>query len=162
MSAIHLPYTHDCFVCGAGNPHGLQLRFRVEDGEVRADFRPRPHHGGYRGMVHGGVLASALDETMFWVAAYARKQFYVSVDLSVHYLKKVEVGQTYLLVARLVREQKKFCFTESELHTTAGEPCASATGRYFPMRDESVPLGLEDFVADPQTISPMVFFAGRR
>jgi uncharacterized protein (TIGR00369 family) len=162
MSAVYLPYTHGCFVCGASNEHGLQLKFRFEDGEIRADFQPRPHHAGYKGMVHGGVTASALDEAMFWAAAYATRKFHVSVELTVRYLKKVEVGQRHLLVARLAREQRKFCFTESELRDSTGEPCATATGKYFPMRPEDVPLGAEDFFADARTISPMEFFPGTR
>jgi acyl-coenzyme A thioesterase PaaI-like protein len=162
MSAMYLPYTHDCFACGASNQHGLQLRFRAENGEILADFRPKPHHTGYTGMVHGGVVASALDETMFWAAAYARKQFHVSVELSVRYRKKVDAAQSYLLVARLTREQKKFCFTEGELRDAAGHVCAAATGKYFLMRAEDVPLSLEDFCADPQTLSPMEFFSHPR
>lgn len=158
MSAIHLPYTRDCFVCGASNQHGLQLKFRAENGEIRADFHPKPHHAGYKGMVHGGIIASALDEAMFWAVAYAKKQFHVSVELSVHYQKKVDVAQSYLLVARLTRQQKTLCFTEGELSDAAGQVCAMATGKYFPMRVEDVPLGLEDFCPDPKTLSPMEFF----
>jgi uncharacterized protein (TIGR00369 family) len=158
MSAILLPYTHACFVCGASNPHGLQLKFRAEHGEIRADFHPQPHHAGYKGMIHGGIIATALDEAMFWAAAYIRKRFYVSVELNVRYLKKVEVGRSYLLVARFVGEKKKVCVTEGELRNAEGELCATAGGRYFPMRDEDVPLGLEDFCADPNTLSPMEFF----
>ncbi len=162
MSAVYLPYTHDCFVCGASNEHGLQLKFRFEDGEIRAGFQPRPQHAGYKGMIHGGVTASALDEAMFWAAAYATRKFHVSIELTVRYLKKVEVGHHHLLVARLTREQRKFCFTESELRDASGEPCAAATGKYFPMRPEDVPLGAEDFFADPRTLSPLEFFPGTR
>ncbi len=152
MTAIHLPYTHSCFVCGATNPHGLQLRFRCEAGEIRADFAPRERHTGYKGMVHGGIIATALDEAMFWAATYATRQFHVSVEMNVRWTKKVEVGHQYLLVARLDREQRKFCFTTGELRDTAGTVRASATGKYYPMRPENVSLGLEDFLGDPTTL----------
>lgn len=158
MSVVYLPYTHNCFVCGANNPHGLQLQFRHEDGEIRADFLPKEHHAGYRGLVHGGVLGAALDEIMFWAAAYATRKFHVSVELSVRYAKKVETGQPYLLVARLVREQRVFCFAEGELRNAAGESCALATGKFFAVRANDVPLHAEDFCADPRTLSPMEFF----
>lgn len=152
MNAIHLPYTHHCFVCGADNPHGLQLRFRVEDGEARADFLPKEQHAGYRGVVHGGVIASALDEVMFWAAAYAGREFYVSVGMEVRYAKKVAVGQPYLLVARVTGKQKRICLTEAEVRDAAGAVCASATGRFFPLRPSEVLLSHEDFCADPQTL----------
>ena len=152
MTIIHLPYTHSCFVCGADNAHGLRLRFRVVGNEVQADFVPRTEHAGYKGMVHGGVLGAALDEVMFWAAAYVTRQFQVSVELNIRYARKVEVGQAFLLVGKLEREQRRMCFTSGEVRNTAGDVCASATGKFYPMRPQDVPLGAEDFYPDPQTI----------
>lgn len=158
MSAILLPYTHGCFVCGADNPHGLRLKFRVEDGEIRADFHPDTRHEGYRGIIHGGVIASALDETMFWAASYESRRFHVSTQLEVRYQKKVEVGKGYLLVARVAESHRRMCFTTAELRAANGEVCASATGRFFPMRRQEVPLRHEDFFPDPQALSPSEVF----
>ncbi len=157
QTTIHLPYTHSCFVCGADNPAGLRLRFRFEHGEMRADFTPRVEHAGYKGMVHGGIVATALDEAMFWAAAYATRQFQVSVEMNVRWSRKVEAGRRYLIGARHDREQRKFCFTEAELRAADGQVCARATGKYFPMRPEDVPLALEDFFSDPATMSPQEF-----
>ncbi|MBA2951489.1 PaaI family thioesterase [Streptomyces himalayensis] len=54
-----------CFGCGAGQPHGLQLEARAGDGvSVTAEFTVRPAHQGAPGLAHGGVLATALDETL--------------------------------------------------------------------------------------------------
>jgi uncharacterized protein (TIGR00369 family) len=158
MSVVYLPYTHGCFVCGTSNPHGLQLKFRCEDGEIRADFRPKPHHAGYKGMVHGGVTASALDEAMFWAGAYAKKQFHVSAELIIRYHQKIEVDRDYRLVARVARQLRQVCLTEAEVRDSDGERCATATGKYFPMRPEDVPLGAEDFYPDPATLAPLEFF----
>jgi acyl-coenzyme A thioesterase PaaI-like protein len=158
MSAILLPYTRGCFVCGADNPHGLRLRFRVENGEICADFHPDMRHEGYRGIIHGGVIASALDETMFWAAAYPNRRFHVSVQLEVRYEKKVEVGRGYLLVARVAESQRRMCSTSAELRSLDGEVCASAKGRFFPMKREDVPLQHEDFFPDPHVLSPVEFF----
>ncbi|MBM3859434.1 MAG: PaaI family thioesterase [Verrucomicrobia bacterium] len=158
MSAILLPYTHGCFVCGADNPHGLRLKFFAHDGEIRAEFHPDARHEGYRGIIHGGVLASALDEVMFWAAAYATRRFHVSVQLDLRYQKKVEVGKNYLLAARLAESQRRLCSTVAELRAADGEVCASATGRFFPMRRDEVPLQHEDFYPDPGALSPAQLF----
>ncbi|MBA4862415.1 PaaI family thioesterase [Streptomyces sp. PSKA54] len=54
-----------CFGCGGGQPHGLQLEARAGDGvSVTAEFTVRPAHQGAPGLAHGGVLATALDETL--------------------------------------------------------------------------------------------------
>jgi uncharacterized protein (TIGR00369 family) len=150
--SVLLPYTRHCFVCGAHNPHGLQLRFRGEPGGVRAEFRPRAAHAGYTGIVHGGVVASALDEIMFWAAAYAGRQFYLSAEMNIRWSRKVVVDQAYRLVGRQVRQQRRVCFTAAELLDENHHACASATGKYLPLRAADVPLRVEDFVPDPQTL----------
>ncbi|UNS99424.1 PaaI family thioesterase [Streptomyces tubbatahanensis] len=54
-----------CFGCGAGQPHGLHLEARAGEGvSVTAEFTVKPAHQGAPGLAHGGVLTSALDETL--------------------------------------------------------------------------------------------------
>lgn len=43
---------------------GLRLTFEKRDPGVVATFRPRPEHRGGPGVLHGGVAATCLDETM--------------------------------------------------------------------------------------------------
>ncbi|WP_406506035.1 PaaI family thioesterase [Streptomyces sp. NBC_00212] len=57
-------YGH-CFGCGDGQPHGLHLAARAGQGvTVTAEFTVREAHQGAPGLAHGGVLATALDETL--------------------------------------------------------------------------------------------------
>ncbi|MFE5854301.1 PaaI family thioesterase [Streptomyces sp. NPDC056500] len=57
-------YDH-CFGCGEAQPHGLHLQARAGDGvSITAEFTVRPAHQGAPGLAHGGVLTSALDETL--------------------------------------------------------------------------------------------------
>jgi acyl-coenzyme A thioesterase PaaI-like protein len=53
-----------CFACGDDNPIGMHLEGIRRDGDqVRATLRPRPEYQSYPGMRHGGLSATALDET---------------------------------------------------------------------------------------------------
>ncbi len=54
-----------CFVCGVENPCGLKIRF-FNDGYHRCVARITlgDQYQSYPGMVHGGILATILDETM--------------------------------------------------------------------------------------------------
>jgi acyl-coenzyme A thioesterase PaaI-like protein len=57
-------YQH-CFGCGGAQEHGLHLEIRAGEGvHVTAEFTVRPVHQGAPGLAHGGVLSTALDETM--------------------------------------------------------------------------------------------------
>ncbi|MFD4997059.1 PaaI family thioesterase [Streptomyces buecherae] len=54
-----------CFGCGDAQPHGLHLAIRAGDGVgVTARFTVKRAHQGAPGLAHGGVLATALDETL--------------------------------------------------------------------------------------------------
>ncbi|MFC5802688.1 PaaI family thioesterase [Streptomyces formicae] len=57
-------YEH-CFGCGGGQPHGLHLEARAGEGvSLTAEFTVTAAHQGAPGLAHGGVLATALDETL--------------------------------------------------------------------------------------------------
>ena len=53
-----------CFGCGRDNPRGLGLKMRVEGETLTADFTPSPHHEGWRGILHGGIICALLYEIM--------------------------------------------------------------------------------------------------
>jgi acyl-coenzyme A thioesterase PaaI-like protein len=54
-----------CFACGPKNPIGLRLEFETEDhGVSRTVWVPKEEHQGYVGVVHGGLIATVLDEVM--------------------------------------------------------------------------------------------------
>ncbi|WP_405906264.1 MULTISPECIES: PaaI family thioesterase [unclassified Streptomyces] len=54
-----------CFGCGEGQAHGLHLEARAGEGvRITAEFTVRAAHQGAPGLAHGGVLATALDESL--------------------------------------------------------------------------------------------------
>ncbi len=158
MSKTQLPYTRNCFVCGADNPHGLHLRFRREGEQVVADFVPRAHHAGFRGIVHGGIVATALDEAMFWAAATAKKRFCLAAELSVRFLKKITVGQKLVIAARLLSDRGRLWESGAELRDEAGTVYARATCKQVPMSAAEMKHAAVDFLPDPATAESMKLF----
>lgn len=53
-----------CFACGHDNPIGLKLIFREERDTYVTLFTADRVYQGYEGIVHGGILATVLDESM--------------------------------------------------------------------------------------------------
>ncbi len=54
-----------CFACGSKNPLGLCLRFELhDDGSCTSEFTSSPHHQGFAGVVHGGLIATIADDLM--------------------------------------------------------------------------------------------------
>jgi len=144
-----LPHTHSCFVCGESNPLGLKLRFETDGHIVQAQFRPRPEHMGFKNVVHGGLIATVLDEIMVWVCAVRTRRFAVSAELNVRYLKPLMPGEEVIVTGELAANRKGKVFdTKATARNAAGQPLAEATGKYRPIQTTNVTEMLTDVVGD--------------
>jgi uncharacterized protein (TIGR00369 family) len=56
----------NCFVCGAKNPGGLRLLFKIDQKKqtLQTTFVASPTYQGWDGLVHGGIISTLLDEAM--------------------------------------------------------------------------------------------------
>jgi acyl-coenzyme A thioesterase PaaI-like protein len=59
------PNSRGCFVCGLGNAIGLKMVFAEdrENARVRVELTVPDAYRSYPGVVHGGIVATILDET---------------------------------------------------------------------------------------------------
>lgn len=80
-----------CVICGMKNTLGVKAQFyNMEDGSVAGLFTYRPEHQSYPGRVHGGMLATMIDELAGRVLWTDRPdQIAVTMDISVKYRKPV-------------------------------------------------------------------------
>ena len=58
-----LKYSH-CFVCGEKNDSGLKARFYYDGKQAASEVYAREQFEGYRGIYHGGIVSTLLDEVM--------------------------------------------------------------------------------------------------
>jgi len=116
-----------CFGCGADNPIGLRLKFKV-DGDRRvaeAVFTPREEHQGYAGITHGGLIATLLDEAMLklcWELGIPA----VTARLETEIKRPAPVGEELLVRGRLVEDRGRVIKAEAEILNAAGELVATA------------------------------------
>ncbi len=130
-----LPHTHSCFVCGESNAIGLNLRFETDGRIVRTRFTPRPEHIGFKEVVHGGIIATLLDEIMVWAVAVETKRFGYCAELTVRYQKPLRPGEEVFASAELVANRRNKIFeAKSEVKNAAGEVLATATAKYLPVK----------------------------
>jgi acyl-coenzyme A thioesterase PaaI-like protein len=95
-----------CFVCGMRNPYGLHLVFRLEDKSVLSDFMPREEHQGFPGVIHGGIVASVLDEVLNRTSMLAPHPAWTMTGrLEVRYRRYVPYGK--MLRARATTGQQR-------------------------------------------------------
>ena len=132
----YLPTSETCFVCGEENHAGLRVRFYVEDEKVKMPLKVAEHHCGFKNVVHGGVVAAALDETMGWAAARAIGRMCVTGDLTVRYLRPVPANEDLTVSAWVLRAHRRMVQTEGAMEDGNGTVYARAEGRFLPLTVE--------------------------
>ena len=99
------PNSHHCFVCGRRNPRGLYMHF-YDNGrnEVISRYQVPELYQGYPGIVHGGVVASMLDEVVGRVAMIGDPHhFMFSVRLEVKYRHPAPAETPLLIRGRIIK-----------------------------------------------------------
>ena len=124
---INLDDDKMCFVCGQENSIGLKLDFKTEGRKTTAVFTPRKEHQGYKNIVHGGILSTALDEAMVRLG-YQIGLNTVSVHIEVDFRKPAYVNETLTLEGEIVKEEGKKVFAKSKLTNKEGVVVAEANG----------------------------------
>jgi len=146
-----LPHTHSCFVCGESNAIGFRLRFETDGRLVRTRFSPRPEHNGFKNVMHGGLIATVLDEVMVWGCAVATRKFAYCAEFTVRFLSPVHPGQELVAEGELAANRKgKVLEAKGTLRDQSGKVLAEATGKYLPIKTEDAAVMVADFVGDPK------------
>ena len=124
-----------CFVCGDSNDAGLQARFFYDDGQAFCEIEADSRFEGYRGIYHGGIIATLLDEVMI-KAILAIDRYAVTAEMTVRFAAPVKTGDRLLFVGRVVRRKGRVYFTEGEAIVRPERVVATATGKYIEARPE--------------------------
>ena len=142
-----LPHSKSCFVCGSQNRSGLKLQFETNGSEVRTTWVPRPDYAGFQQVIHGGVVATLLDEIMVWACGVRTGKFTYCAELTVRYNLPVRPEQPVTATAELVEDKRRLFLARGEIRNAAGELLASATGKYVPVKDMDYSALVSDFEA---------------
>jgi uncharacterized protein (TIGR00369 family) len=135
------PNAQHCFVCGVENPGGLKMKFYENgDGEVISEMIIPEQFQGYPGVVHGGIVASMLDELSgrpFMIGD--EMQFFVTAELKIRYRKPVPIGEELIMKGRKGPDggrKGRVAFGIGEIWNKAGELLATGEAVLVEAPDE--------------------------
>lgn len=127
-----------CFGCGKANETGLRLDFfRSEDGTIISLPTISDRFEGPKGFVHGGIIATLLDETMS-KAVRAAGFTAMTRHMSVEYLRPVPTGGPIRLEGRVVRSEGRKHWTESTILNEASAALATGKGLFVEVNPDRV------------------------
>ncbi|MFT4570873.1 MAG: hypothetical protein ACI8TX_001173 [Hyphomicrobiaceae bacterium] len=125
-----------CFGCGPGNPKGLGLVFERDGDEIITRVALSADYAGYETFVHGGIVASILDEAQGWAMINLADCYGVTRSLNVTYRRPVAVERPLVVRATLQERRGTSVFLESRIEDERGRLLASAAGHWITVRSD--------------------------
>ncbi len=148
-----LPWSRSCFVCGEANPRGLRARSFKVGQAVELPFTARREFAGWSEVIHGGLVATVLDEVMTWAALLASRRGCFAAEITVRLQRPLPPETSCVAVGRLVSARRRIFDTEGWLRDESGLVYARASGRYLPISSDQVGAMRHDFVTGEGSLS---------
>jgi acyl-coenzyme A thioesterase PaaI-like protein len=141
------PSSRWCFVCGVENPCGLHIRF-FNDGHHRAVARVTlgEQYQSYPGIVHGGILATILDETMGRAILaegsepreITEERFMFSAKIEVRYRKSVPLNEEFIVRGRVDKDRGRIVLVSGEIVLQDGTVAVEASATLADIPPEQI------------------------
>jgi len=125
-----------CFACGKANPHGLKLPIKETPEGVEMDYAVPGGFAGWQGIVHGGIVATILDELLAWACNRTDRSM-LTAEMTVRFRKPVRTGRPIHGVGRITEDKGRLILAEARLLDESGQLLAEATGKLMRPNDES-------------------------
>lgn len=131
---IEAPAQNRCFACGQENPHGLRLQFQTaQTGESAAEWVPGSFTEGFRGIVHGGIVSTVLDEAMSKAVAAAGWHA-LTAELRVRMRRHVPPERLVRVRGWINSRSTRLIKTEAAITSAEGVELAHAWGSFLTVK----------------------------
>jgi len=133
------PRKNHCFACGHDNPHGMRLKFSLDEDSRQAicRFKLSRKYTGPPGHAHGGIIATILDEAMGKVNKF-RNVLALTGSMEIKYLKPVPLGQQLTVTGREQSVDGRRHINIAEISNEKGETLARGTATFIAIDPEQM------------------------
>ena len=121
---------HNCFACGRENAIGMRLHIELGDGAARTTWVGGDDYVGWSDKLHGGIIATLLDEVMAW-APSSFDSWAVTAEMNVRYRSPAMPGETLVAEGRVVERRRRIYRVTGEVRGADGRIVAEGSGRYL-------------------------------
>jgi uncharacterized protein (TIGR00369 family) len=141
---------HNCFACGVENPIGLGLHIEFGDGTAAASWTAGADYVGWSDKVHGGIIATLLDEVMAW-APSSYDSWAVTAEMNVRFRSPALPGEELRATGRVVERRRRIYEVRGEVRGADGRLVAEGSGRYLGATPSAKAELKERYGMDPGT-----------
>ena len=121
---------HHCFACGATNPIGMRLKIEIGQDMSRATWVAGDDFVGWSDKIHGGIIATLLDEVMAWAPA-SDDAWAVTAEMTIRYRSPASPGEELRAVGRVVGRRRRIYDVTGEVRGADGRVIAEGSGTYL-------------------------------
>ncbi len=118
-----------CFVCGKDNPDGLQIKFTYPQEITMAKINLPEKFEGYPGIIHGGIVATLLDEAMAKIVIKKAGEA-VTGRMNLEFKKYVKSNTDYLLSGSVDEDKGRILKCSARLVDLEGKVHARAEATF--------------------------------
>ncbi len=128
---------YQCFACSPANEHGLHMEFFVDDNSVWSEWQPRPEFDGWKGVTHGGIQATLMDETAEWYVFVKHGCSAVTMKLNCRYKKPLSSEKGKITIkAKEISFRRNVSEINIKIFDTNGTLCSEANGKFYVFSEE--------------------------
>ncbi len=121
---------HNCFACGGDNPIGMRLHIELGEGTARTSWQAGDDYVGWSDKVHGGIIATMLDEVMAW-APSSFDSWAVTAEMTVRYRSPANPGELLTATGHVTERRRRIYEVAGEVRGADGRLIAEGHGRYL-------------------------------
>ena len=134
---MELEFSDMCFGCGKKNECGLRLDISYSGGRAESKTVFREIFQGWNGIVHGGIITTAIDEVMAYAVGSATGKTGVTAELTIRFKKPVRIGEEYEISAEVVEFNRRKAVVKGYVKRE-GTIHAEGRGIYVLLKEVSV------------------------
>ena len=118
------PNSRMCFICGLENPVGLHLKiYEVEPGIIETLYTAPEHFQSYPGILHGGIVATILDEISgrAQMGDPSQPRFMFTAKLEVKYRQNVPIGKPLHIMGKAGKSKGRMAESWAGIYDESGK-----------------------------------------
>ena len=137
LTPMSLNPQNRCFACGPANPGGLQMDiFLTEDRTVVITPVLPPAYDGHPGYVHGGIIATMLDEAMSKSVRARGCPASMTRHMEIDYLRPVPSSAPLRIEGRVTHHEGRKHWSEAKILNANGTVLAQSKGLFVQISPE--------------------------
>ena len=138
-----LPGSPGCFICDNNGSNrrslGLKLLWDEQSRTVRIPCEPDDSWCGFSNVVHGGLIATVMDEAMAWAVKMHTGDWAFTADCHIRYKRPAEPGERYLATAAVRESGKRKITAQARFLDQDGQVLAEASAIFLPAKGKARP-----------------------